>query len=89
MDKEEIKASLRKHGCSFMTIATVLGKHHLSIARVASRTTTSKPIATAIAKAVDRPIEKVFPDKPEYHPGYDPKKVARDHLSYWAAKLAS
>lgn len=67
MDSQKIKMELAQRGFDFSMLAKALGKSPSLISKVASRKARSHAVAVAIAKALDRPIEDVFPDVSEYH----------------------
>lgn len=88
MEFEQIKQRLQQKGCSIAIIARALNKSHTSVTQVAKGKTTSKSIATAIAKACDESIEIVFPDTPSYHQEL-PFQTKTEQEEYWQEHLAS
>jgi len=56
-----------RRGFDFSMIAEVLGKSPSLVSKVASRKARSHPVAVALAKAIERDIEEVFPDVEAYH----------------------
>ncbi|MDN7123312.1 helix-turn-helix domain-containing protein [Pseudidiomarina terrestris] len=67
MDSNKIKKELAQRGYDFSMLAKALGKSPSLISKVASRKARSQSVAAALAKALDRPIEEVFPDVESYH----------------------
>lgn len=56
-----------RRGFDFTMIAEVLGKSPSLVSKVAARKARSQPVAMALAKAIERDIEVVFPDVEAYH----------------------
>lgn len=67
MDSNKIKKELAQRGFDFSMLAKALGKSPSLISKVASRKARSQSVALAIAKALGRPIDEVFPDVESYH----------------------
>ncbi|RUO49522.1 helix-turn-helix domain-containing protein [Pseudidiomarina donghaiensis] len=67
MDSQQIKKELMRRGFDFSMIAEVLGKSPSLVSKVASRKARSQAVAVALAKAIEREIEEVFPDIEAYH----------------------
>ncbi|CAI86600.1 helix-turn-helix domain-containing protein [Pseudoalteromonas translucida] len=66
MNHEEIKAAIYKKGYTLAMVAECINKHPSHISSIIHRRNTSSVIANAIAKAIDMPVEQVFPDVPAY-----------------------
>lgn len=66
MDSQQIKKELLRRGFDFTMIAEALGKSPSLVSKVAARKARSQPVAMAIAKAIERDIEEVFPDVEAY-----------------------
>lgn len=77
MDSQKIKMELAKRGFDFSMLAKALGKSPSLISKVAARKARSQAVAVALAKALERPIEDVFPDVEEYHHGVPPNRQDR------------
>lgn len=67
MDAKRIRELLHAKGYNFTRIAKVVGMSDVYVAMVADRKRHSHLIAVAIATAIGRPINQVFPDVPQYH----------------------
>lgn len=67
MDSRDILSSLKSVGINFSIVAEAIGVSTNMVSSVAARKSTSRRVAHAIARAIDKPIEQIFPDKPEYH----------------------
>jgi transcriptional regulator with XRE-family HTH domain len=67
-----IREELKVRGHSFSALAKLLGLSTMQVSRVAHRSRTNHRVALAIATALDKPIDEVFPDKREYHRVYMP-----------------
>lgn len=67
MDSRNILEALQAKGINFSIVAEAIGVSTNMVSSVASRKATSRRVAKAISKAIDLPIEQVFPDKPDYH----------------------
>ena len=87
MTYEEIKQELDKQGYNISTAAEVLGKSRTMLTLVAKRKETSRKVAIALAVLIDRTIEEVFPDKPEYHE--DPLAKRQKKIAAGREKLAA
>lgn len=79
MDSRAILSSLKSAGINFSIVAEAIGVSTNMVSSVAARKATSRRVARAIARAIDKPIEQVFPDKPEYH-SVVPRKAKIDSL---------
>lgn len=66
MDKDAIKQALHAKGFSFTMIAEALGVGPNAVSAIASRRGQSKRVADAIAKALEMPVEEIFPDIDSY-----------------------
>ena len=66
MKPAEIKAELNALGYTIALIAEILSVNPSGISQVINRHGNSYPIANAIAKILNKPIEVVFPDIPSY-----------------------
>ena len=69
MLSKQIKTELEANSFSFALIAEALDVTPAVVSRVASRGASSIRIAKAIAAAIGKPIEQVFPDVTAYHTG--------------------
>jgi len=67
MDTDQIKKELAAKGFDFSMVANALDKSPSLVSKVAARKARSRMVAEALAKAIQRPIEEVFPDVPAYH----------------------
>lgn len=67
MDTDQIKKELSARGFDFSMLAQALGKSPSLISKVAARKARSRAVADALAKALNKPVEQVFPDVTEYH----------------------
>lgn len=67
MDNTEIKKELAKRGFDYSMLAAALQKSPSLVSKVAARKARSQVVAQAIAKALGKPIETVFPDIEAYH----------------------
>ncbi|MEJ1353122.1 MAG: helix-turn-helix domain-containing protein [Candidatus Sedimenticola sp. (ex Thyasira tokunagai)] len=75
MKGKQILQSLKTEGLTFTDIANTLGVSPVAISNVAHRKTDSARIASALALAIGKPVDKIFPDKPTYHrKPIDPKQ---------------
>ena len=63
MTPAEIKAAMLLKGISQTEIAEALDKGHARINEVINGRSSNKVVRAAIAKAIGKPIEKVFPDE--------------------------
>ncbi|GLX86346.1 hypothetical protein tloyanaT_25990 [Thalassotalea loyana] len=66
MNGTEIKAEIRQKGYTLALIAETLKTNPPAVSGVINRHTTSKRIASAICKILDKPLSEVFPDVPTY-----------------------
>ena len=75
MTSEEIKLELfkRRREITMAGIARNLGVTRQAVQVVVDRRQTSQRIAAAVAEAIERPIEEVFPELAE---GYDRRRTA-------------
>lgn len=67
MDKNQIKKGLAEKGYDFSMLAAVISRSPSLLSKVAGRKARSLPVAQAIAKALDKTVEEVFPDVSAYH----------------------
>ena len=67
MTKDQIKKGLATKGYDFSMLAQVISRSPSLLSKVAARKARSLLAAQAIAKALDIPVEEVFPDVPAYH----------------------
>lgn len=86
MDSQKIKMELAKRGFDFSMLAKALGKSPSLVSKVAARKARSRTVALAMAKALDRPIEEVFPEVEAYHHGvprsqHDRKQKERELIA--------
>ncbi|MCU7934142.1 MAG: hypothetical protein KZQ99_04585 [Candidatus Thiodiazotropha sp. (ex Dulcina madagascariensis)] len=70
----EILQHLNRRGISFTDIANALKITPAAVSQVAHRKSDSKRIARALCIALNKPMEEVFPDRPQYHYHPNPKK---------------
>lgn len=77
MEAAAIKQALYAKGYSFAMIGEALEVNSNVVSGVCYRRTTSKAVATAIAKVLDKPVTEVFPDVDSYRKGRLPKGNAR------------
>ena len=63
MDSEKIKIELfkRRNKVTMASIARDLGCTHAAVSLVIDRKSTSRRIQEAVAAAIERPVEEVFP----------------------------
>lgn len=87
MDTKQIKAALEEKDCNFSILAEAIGKTYSAVYGVCQRKIDSAAIATLIAKAIETPVEDVFPDKPQYHPAYDAQAQQRKSVELWRQRL--
>lgn len=66
MNHNEIKKALRDAGLSFTSLAAATGRNPQNFSAVSKRDVKSRPTAMIIAAALEKPIEDVFPDIPQY-----------------------
>lgn len=67
MQPDEIKQALAEKGYTIEVISSVLKRNRHTVSSVIRRKTTSRAIALAISKAIDKDIKDVFPDMTSYH----------------------
>jgi ribosome-binding protein aMBF1 (putative translation factor) len=67
MDSKQIKKELAARGFDFSMLAEAIDKSPSLVSKVASRKATSRLVAVAIAKALERPVADIFPDVDAYH----------------------
>lgn len=84
----EINNGLSLKGVNAAMIAEALKVKPASVSQVISRHSDSKRIATAIAKILEKPVEDVFPDKPQYHAGYSRAAVRTSKVNELRQRLA-
>ncbi|WP_027670067.1 helix-turn-helix domain-containing protein [Rheinheimera baltica] len=77
MEATAIKQALYDKGYSFAMIGEALDVNANVVSGVCYRRTTSKGVATAIAKVLEKPVTEVFPDVDSYRKGRLPKGNAR------------
>ncbi len=77
MDKKEIQLALKAKELNFSMMAEALGVKPKTVISVTERTTRSRRVAQALAKAIEQPIKKVFPDIPEYHTNTPVSEIKR------------
>jgi len=88
MDRDQIKQELKAKSCSFAIIAKVLDKAPSQVSAVANGSQTSREIAEAIAKALDKPIKTVFPKTTSYHAPLIAISKS-EQVEHWRQLLAS
>ncbi|MEJ1496353.1 MAG: helix-turn-helix domain-containing protein [Candidatus Sedimenticola sp. (ex Thyasira tokunagai)] len=75
MNGQQILTALKSDGLSFTDIGRAIGVSRGHVRGVAHRTHDSIRVAQALALAIGKPVDKVFPDKPTYHrKPIDPKQ---------------
>jgi transcriptional regulator with XRE-family HTH domain len=67
VDVDRIREQLRSRGYNFTQIANVLKVTPNHVSAVARRVRQNHKVAIAIATALEKPVERVFPDVPMYH----------------------
>ncbi len=67
MESKQIKKELAARGFDFSMLAEAIDKSPSLVSKVASRKATSRFVAMAIAKALEKSITEVFPDVEAYH----------------------
>jgi Ner family transcriptional regulator len=77
MNATEIKAAIRQKGFSSALIAETLKTSPNAVSGVINRHTTSKRIAAAIAKIIDKPVTEIFPDVITYT---DPAHIKNEKM---------
>lgn len=61
MRPKRIKAELKKRGYTLTMVAESIGRSPSLLSKVVSGEATSLEAARAVAKAIDKPLEEVFP----------------------------
>jgi hypothetical protein len=89
MKYQEIKDAMEGQGCSFSLLAETLEKTTQAIRCVAKGTTTSKPIALAICKVLEKTPEKVFPNTKQYHTNFNPALEKQAQIAQWRERLSA
>jgi lambda repressor-like predicted transcriptional regulator len=89
MDTKQIKAALEAKDCSIPILAKAINKSYSAVYSVCQRKMDSSAIAVFIAKAIEKPVEEVFPDKPQYHPNYDPQAQQQKSVELWRQRLSA
>ncbi|MEW8049282.1 MAG: helix-turn-helix domain-containing protein [Candidatus Thiodiazotropha sp.] len=74
MNGSQILQELKSYGITFTDIANALGVRASTVSLVANRKSDSKRIAKAFSIALNKPVEDIFPDRPQYYRHSDPKK---------------
>lgn len=87
MNKDQIKKGLASKGYDFSMLAAAISKSPSLISKVASRKARSLPVAIALAKALDRSVEEVFPDVSAYHSNAEAATQRAQKQAELAAKL--
>jgi len=67
MKRADILKNLNEKNLNFSIVAEALDVAPGHVSAVAGRKATSKRVADALAKAIDKPLDEVFDDVPEYH----------------------
>lgn len=67
MNKDQIKKGLARQGYDFTMLAVAISRSPSLLSKVAARKARSLLAAQAIAKALDKSVEEVFPDISAYH----------------------
>jgi len=65
METQDIRAELVRRKISIKTIASQLGVTSPSVSQVISRKAVSAKIRKAIAQAINKPVQEVFPENQE------------------------
>lgn len=66
MDKKQIKTELGKRGYDLSMLAEAIHKSPSLVSKVLARQARSRVVAIAVARALEKKVEEVFPDVPEY-----------------------
>lgn len=66
MTPQEIKADLAARGYSIKMLAEAMNKSTAAVGAVINRQLVALPTAEAIAKVLEKPVLKVFPDVESY-----------------------
>ncbi|MCU7842169.1 MAG: DNA-binding protein [Candidatus Thiodiazotropha sp. (ex Troendleina suluensis)] len=74
MNGHQILQELKSIGLNFTDIAKALKVSPSAVSITVHRKGDSLRIAKALSIALNRPIEEVFPDRPQYHCHPDPAK---------------
>lgn len=61
MTPKRIKAELKKRGYTLTMVAESIGRSPSLLSKVVSGEATSLEAARAVAKAIDKPLEEIFP----------------------------
>ncbi|MDF1622505.1 MAG: hypothetical protein P1V33_03425 [Pseudohongiella nitratireducens] len=67
MDAERIRKRLSDKGYNYARIAKLLNLSAPYVSLVARRSRQNHRVALAIATAIEKPVDHVFPDVPVYH----------------------
>ena len=67
MDKKAILKALKERGFNFSIVADALKVKPRTVIAVCDRDTTSRRVAQAVAKSINKDIKDVFPDVVSYH----------------------
>ncbi|MEA1989011.1 helix-turn-helix domain-containing protein [Thiomicrorhabdus sp. Kp2] len=74
MNHDEIKSALAERGYTLAAACEVMGRSYIQFYNVTNRAAKSFYIANSIAVLIDKPVEKVFPDIPQYSDENRPNK---------------
>ncbi|WP_178860761.1 helix-turn-helix domain-containing protein [Thiomicrorhabdus cannonii] len=74
MNHEEIKSALAERGYTLSAACEAMGRSYVQFYNVTNRSSKSFYIANSIAVLIDKPVEEVFPDIPQYADGNRPNK---------------
>ncbi|MBL3601605.1 MAG: DNA-binding protein [gamma proteobacterium endosymbiont of Lamellibrachia anaximandri] len=77
MNGDQILQELNQLDLSYADIAKAMNISRVTVSLVANRKGHSRRIARALAIALDKPVEEVFPDRPKYHHRPDPAQRLR------------
>ncbi len=77
MNGQQIHQALKSNGITYTDIAKASGVAISTVSLVANGKSSSRRVALALAAALDKPIETVFPDRPHYHKQADPAERER------------
>jgi len=89
MNQTQINTALKSNGYSATLIAKAMNKTTASVTTVISRKSISKPIATAIATILQKPVEVVFDDVPQYQPNYSRANAKAEKVKKLKVLLAT
>ncbi|WP_321276957.1 helix-turn-helix domain-containing protein [Thiomicrorhabdus indica] len=67
MKHEEIKSALAQRGYTLAAACETMDRSYVQFYNVTHRLAKSAYIAKAIAVLIDKTVEEVFPDVPQYH----------------------